>query len=347
MKKGNVIKIILKIIAVLFFIVIVIMCASFLFFKHELKSTATLQKINEDNAYIMTYKGDYKLDKLLKKGVDSDQALIKFISRHFLYGLTTDISSSDFESTAFTVKSPTGEFLTARNFDFSDSPILVLKSNPKNGYRSISTVNLDCVGFNKESIALGNFTILQKANLLATIYMPEDGMNEKGLVISSMQIKNKSTRQNTGKKSITPSSAIRMILDKSATVDEAINLLKQYDMKDYNSTHYFLISDANGKSVVVKYINNNMEIESTNYLITPVNNGNKAEEENHFNIVKKALEENNTMTKEKAMRVLSNAKSILGTRWSVVFDNTSKRVTYSFNADYIERSTFSLKNAHR
>lgn len=75
------------------------------------------------------------------------------------------------------------------------------------------------------------------------------------------------TNQNTEKTDLTIVSAIRLLLDKAATVDEAIELLKQYDMNSsIGTSHHLAISDARGRSVVVEYINNEMIVTETNVI---------------------------------------------------------------------------------
>jgi len=45
-----------------------------------------------------------------------------------------------------------------------------------------------------------------------------------------------------------------LLLDRAATVDEAVALLKQYDMhSSLASAHHFSIADASGRSAVVEY----------------------------------------------------------------------------------------------
>ena len=51
------------------------------------------------------------------------------------------------------------------------------------------------------------------------------------------------------------------MLDKCATVDEAIALLEQYDMhSSANSCYHFQIADASGRTVVVEYIDDELSV---------------------------------------------------------------------------------------
>ena len=56
-------------------------------------------------------------------------------------------------------------------------------------------------------------------------------MNEKGLCVSVNMIEdNEAVDQNTDKPDITTTTAMRLLLDTAATVDEATELLEQHDM---------------------------------------------------------------------------------------------------------------------
>lgn len=58
-------------------------------------------------------------------------------------------------------------------------------------------------------------------------YMAMDGINEKGFSIGVLEIKSKATKQNTGKKPIITTVAIRASLDKCETENEAMKLLSE------------------------------------------------------------------------------------------------------------------------
>ena len=53
--------------------------------------------------------------------------------------------------------------------------------------------------------------------------------------------------KNTGKTPVTTTTALRMMLDKCKNVDEAIELLQEYDMNsDIGANHHYAIADASG-----------------------------------------------------------------------------------------------------
>ena len=56
-------------------------------------------------------------------------------------------------------------------------------------------------------------------------YLLMDGMNEKGLAMSVLKLRGDPTLQDTGKNKISTTVALRLVLDRAATVDEALALL--------------------------------------------------------------------------------------------------------------------------
>ena len=104
------------------------------------------------------------------------------------------------------------------------SPALFVKTAPSNGYRSISMVNLAYIGFGEDKLPTG---LLDSFFCLAAPYVPLDGVNEKGVAVGVLLIDTEPTNQQTEKVDITTTTAIRMILDQAATVEEALTLLRE------------------------------------------------------------------------------------------------------------------------
>lgn len=97
-------------------------------------------------------------------------------------------------------------------------------------------------------------SMIDRMQTLAAIYVPLDGMNEKGLVVADLMAGDKDeTHQRTDKTDLTTTTAIRLLLDRAADVDEAIALLEQYDMNSsIGSAHHLSFADANRKSETIR-----------------------------------------------------------------------------------------------
>ena len=199
-------------------------------------------------------------------------------------------------------------------------------------------------------------------NLLALscIYVPMDGMNEKGLYIANLNNDGDALLPDTSdttKKYVQTTVAIRYILDKCATVTEAVNWLKTIvmcpvygDMVDANGEaeyydYHYAIADNSGNSVVVEWINGKMEIVDT-WIVTNhslVRNNTNTDEfatnydeddysdKEHtvprFMSLKSARKPQ--MSEQQVKEALSNVQQKYSV-WSAVFEPGAKRVTYYF-----------------
>jgi len=223
----------------------------------------------QDGLYVMEYRGDYGLDEFLAQGgADSDSALANFLMGYLSGGYykpeDMEIAPGDYGCTTVCVKDSKGGVYFGRNFDWKKDRAMIVHTVPKNGYESLSTCDLDFLGFGDDYSPDGS--MMERLQTLAAIYVPVDGMNEKGLVVADLMAgDDEETHQKTDKPDLTTTTAIRVLLDRAANVDEAIELLKLYDMNSsIGAAHHFAIADKSGKSVVVEYVDGEMLVTDTN-----------------------------------------------------------------------------------
>lgn len=308
-------------------------------FRNELKTLDSLKKIDDNVLYTMKYEGDYGFDDFLKVGASTDGELVKFVTERLLKGIPLEFSIPDLGCSTFSAQTEDGDQIFGRNFDLTYSPALFVETEPENGYRSLSTVNLAFLGFGEDKLPE---TFKEKIITLAAPYAPLDGINEKGLTVAVLRIGDEPTNQDTGKVDITTTTAIRLMLDKAADVEEALALLEQYDMhSSAGSCYHFQISDARGKSVVVEYVDNEYEVIPaknnyqmvTNFLLSD-KKYNFGSGQDRYEILKNTLDECKGVLKDEqaAMDLLKAASSdwhvsettgrLNATQWSIIYNNT-------------------------
>ena len=123
----------------------------FRFFGGEFSTLKTLNRVEDDaNLFTMEYKADYALDRFLKIGASTDTELIEFIVRQVLKGIPLKFDLPNLGCSTFAAKLADGTPIFGRNFDMYDSPALLVTTRPKDGYASISMVNLAYIGYNSE-----------------------------------------------------------------------------------------------------------------------------------------------------------------------------------------------------
>ena len=267
-KKSKVGRIIKWSLLVILLLVVILFVTVIIIWRNELSTLMSLDKIvdaNEDNksgpVYEIEVDGDYYLDDFVEQGgVESDQELIDFIVDNLTKGIIPiELNAPTIGCSSFTAVTPEGDRLFGRNYDFSTTSAMIVKTNPGNGrYASISSVDLQFLG-----IEDGRYldSLMDKLLCLAVPYIPLDGINEKGLacgIYMSYQGNEEevySTNQNTDKPDMTSTTMLRMFLDYAANVEEAVEIAKSYDLHDSASTSFhYMVADATGKSAILEWV---------------------------------------------------------------------------------------------
>lgn len=343
-------------------LVVIILAAGTVFvFRNEIKTVNSIQKVDDYGFYTMEYAGDYGFDDFLLTGASNDKELIEFVTKKLLKGIPITISGPDLSCTTFNAQTPDDTFIFARNFDMDYSPAMIVHTKPQNAYESISMVNLAFLGY-KDEYMPDQFS--DRIIALAAPYVPLDGMNEKGLAVGVLLLPDKPTMQQSQKVDINSTTAIRLLLDKAATVDEAVALLQKYDMHDSaDSCFHYQIADAAGRSVIVEYVNNKMQVLKpenawqvcTNFYLAPGEKFNLGEGQDRYEIAMKGLnEKNGIITAKDAMQLLEAAKLkdaldtnsgiLYNTQWSAVYNNSLKSVDLCIGQDYEQVYHYSISD---
>lgn len=308
----------------------------------------------EDGLYSMEYSGDYGLDRfLIQGGASSDSAVADFVIARSFHGLVDlNLQGSAFGCSTLSVASPAGEILFGRNFDWENCTALIVQTQPRDGYASISTVNMDFLNL---GLSLSEDAFVRLMSVAAP-YAPMDGMNETGLCVAVLMIEDSPAfDQDTKKPDLTTTTAVRLLLDQAATVDEALALLEQYDLHaSANMMVHFALSDASGHSVVAEYVNNELVVTQTpvvtNFYLSP---GEKygvgtAESQTRYAMLMQQIADSGTMDMDGVRDALNSVSKhnfdspFASTEWSIVYDQTGGEVRYYHRENYERVYPFDL-----
>ena len=297
-----------------------------------------------------SYSGDYKFDEFLSEGgAESDNEVIAFLAKNLIGYAIPSFGENNFGCSTFSAKGENGYYF-GRNFDWYNCNALIVEAYPENGYSSISTVNTDFIGFGANMMS-------DEVLTTAAIYAPIDGMNEKGLCVSVNMIEdNESVDQKTDEPDITTTTAVRLLLDKAADVDEALELLGQYDMHASKGlTVHFAVADANGKCVAVEYLNSEMIVTETpvvtNFYFAEGPKNGKGTQQSHerYEKLMQTLSEKSSFTADDVMSALEsvskhNYNDGETTEWSTVFNQSTGEVIYCHRENYDKKYTFNINS---
>lgn len=193
------------------------------------------------NLYRMDVRYSYSLDDMISYGVRDNQTMINVISKAALPFFPVKIQAPEFGCTAFTLTDRNGAVHMGRNYDFrNNTSAMLVCCTPENGYKSVAYAALDNVSAN-----VPEESIKKKLASLTAPFVCLDGMNEKGVSL-----------------------AVRLVLDRAATTQEAVDLLRGYDMFSAGGRDYhFYITDAKGDGRILEY---DCESEARTLVATPV-----------------------------------------------------------------------------
>lgn len=342
-----------------------------LLYASRLATMASIEKITNRtdgyDLYRMDVKYDYNLKNLIGYGLDNDQKVMNAIIKEALPLLPVKVSPPDFSCSAFSLKTVDGNVLMGRNYDFATNTSAMLVFNePADGYRSVAFAALSNL-----STQVANENLKSKLATLAAPFVALDGMNEKGVSIAVLTLDTKPTVQNTGKPNVATSSAIRLVLDKAASTQQAVDLLKGYDMiSTANRDYHFYINDASGDGRVVEYdfggerreLVDSKTRSVTNFFIKYIDKYDEKQDEfgnryghgkDRYDKMEEIFETaNGNFSKTVAWQALKAASQEPGasltsnTQWSIVFNNSDLTLEFALRRNWDEIVQYDLKTNH-
>ena len=316
------------------------------------------------NLYSMDVKYDYSLDDIIDYGIQDDQTMIDAILKEALPLLPVTIKAPNFGCTAFSLTDTDGDVHMGRNYDFrKDTSAMLVYCAPKNGYKSIAFAALDNVSAN-----VPDENIKKKLASLTAPFICLDGMNEKGVSIAVLTLDSEPVHQNTGKPVISTTLAIRLVLDRAATTEEAVELLRSYDMFASSGRDYhFYITDASGDGRVIEYDINgeprelidtpseavtNFFIRHKDEVLPNQKNGIYGHGKERYDAVLKVLEmEKGNYTNDTVWNAMKSAAQdpspndiTSNTQWSIAYNNTDLTAEIAIRRNWDDVTRCELEN---
>lgn len=300
----------------------------------------------EEGLSVVRYEGNYGFDGFLEQGgASSDAEVAEYISSEIQSNLPSLIfGGNPFGCSTLSVPGTEGGYLFGRNFDWDHCNGLIISSKPENGYASVSTVNMDFI----QSGGIDLSRLPDHVQAAVGLYAPLDGMNEKGLAVSVNMIQDGDTiQQDSEKPDLTTTTAIRLMLDQAADVEEALALLDAYDLHaSMDMMVHFALADASGRSVAVEYVDNEKIVTETPvvtnfYLAEGEKYGiGTAQSHERYEILRQTLEEQERMTETQVRDALDSVSKdnfndeFASTEWSIVMNQETGELTYYHRENY-------------
>lgn len=245
--------------------------------KNKNKTIDSLRKFPGENAYEITYYGEYAMDEYLKCGAADFTAMAEFEAKHLLEG--NDLGffyQKKHNCSGFTAHNTDGDFLLCHDLDTQPKmPAVMLAENKVTG-KTIGLSNLQTYSYFKacqdkypdldgdewvkETACLNTENPFDCARVLTTPFEMQDGMNAHGLALVTFSAGGSEIAPYGNKIPLCRNSFDRAIVDRCRTVDEVIEFLDRYIYAPPEFQSHFQIADASGRSIIVEYVEGKMVI---------------------------------------------------------------------------------------
>jgi hypothetical protein len=305
------------------------------FSEAETKTLASLKQVDDYPLYTMQYYREYATRRTSSRSAAQEAG-----------------SVPGWACSLFTVLLDEDHLLYGRNFDWDFSPALLVFTHPPDGYASVSMVDIAYLGYSNQTASkLTDLLLEERGGLLGAPLIPFDGMNEHGLAIGMAAVPPGDMQADPSKERIDSIGIIREILDHARDVDEAVDLIRDYniDFRGGPPVHY-LIADAKGKAILVEFYRGEMHIfeneqpwhSATNFLRSSVEDP-KGNCWRYDRINARLNEEQGLLESESAMELLAEVAQD-STQWSVVYQMARGEVSVAMGKDYANVHTFRVSD---
>lgn len=295
-----------------------------------------------EGIYSLDFPGEYMLDEYLESDIKTVEELDRWFMENVTNGISTENSEYNIACSSFAVTDHEGEHLFGRNYDLRPTDAMFIRTSPKEGYSSIGIVDLSHLNIGQDC----EYTIDSEeaqSLLLAAPFCICDGINEKGLGVSLLQLDIAHTVNDTEKPDLLLYLALRALLDKCADSGEAVKFLSGYDLYSPSGYSYHIfITDKNGKSVIAEWLDGELiaveDNAATNFVLFEAPP--TRDPDGRYFKLRKALDEDSVFSKKDAMELLETVMQKSATRWSAVYDLDSFTVEACFNSNYDNKYEF-------
>jgi len=290
-------------------------------------TTNEIIELIESDLYFLNLTMDYGFDDYLTNPEASQKI---FSQVEFDYGCT-----------CISILDPINNSLFGRNFDWYDGGKLILITQPEDGYKSISMVDL----YSLEHYSDINVDELSSSEYWRLAFSPFDGMNEWGVGVGCLVSPGMITSEDPVKQNLDSLEFIRLALDYAKNVSEVIDLWENFDM-DYGNgpdVHY-MVADAQGNSAVFEWINGEMEVITNTQpwqVVTNFRLYNATEQDQlncwRFSKVNETLNVvGDSISSSQLLNLLAEVSQVDFTKWSNVYDLIERKAYITVDRNYNE-----------
>lgn len=311
---------------------------------NHVRTLCSVRRLPDTNAFVMDYYLDYHIDEIRHEGMDVnniEDTCMAALFPNFLLPVIRPFKRSHMPDRIRTVeaqgqycstvglRSDDGTVYFGRNYDYFNDACLILRVYDKRGVASLAVIDL--AGLNMNRPDLDQTNLIERIPLLFAPYYALDGINRHGVAVSIMSVKNARPPENPEKPDIINSTLMRLILDYARNVDEAIDLIREFNVHFVAAPQHVMIGDSSGKFRIIEYIDGKLCITAakepwqicTNHIVW-----NKSETENddscwRYRIGSGKAEILGGEIDDSDLHNITRSMSVSGTMWTSLYNLTT------------------------
>lgn len=296
---------------------------------------ALIEKIDHSH-YFMEFGGDYGFNEYFTKGVKNLDEYLTFVERKLLIGNQNKSMSHGFGCAAFLAQNLQGDYILGRNMDCECGIGMVVTTEEDHDYESLSLVNMSNLVWEEDTYD----TLEKDAKFtLAAPYSATDGINEHGLGVAVLSNVG-AVYQTNNETTLLDYSIPRLLLNQAKDIDEAIDLIRKYNLFFIVAPFHFMIADEKGHSAIVEFVDGQMVVlrNQCNYQVvtnfTVYNNPDHEGfgKDRYERIEARLKESDGKISEEDALELLKKNAIPGDAQWSAVYNLTKRSIQVIFSS---------------
>jgi len=241
--------------------------------KDHVRTLRSLRRVPGTNAFVMDYYVDYHIDKIRDHGMDVHDIegscittlfpdfivpIANRVKRAYLPKKVKTIEDSGNQCSTVALRSKNGDVFFGRNYDWKNDACLILRVHDRNGLASIAVIDL--AGLNLNRPDLDQTSLIDRLPLLFAPYYVMDGMNRHGVAVSTMGLDRGKPPVNPKHPAIIKFTLERLILDYAKDTDEAVDLVRAFNVHFVGGPYHLMVADASGRSRIIEFIDGKIRV---------------------------------------------------------------------------------------
>jgi len=234
---------------------------------NHVRTLRSVRRLGDTNAFVMDYYVNYHIDEIRHRGMDvnniEDSCMATLLpnflvpimrplkQRHMPEKITT-VGGQGQRCSTVGLRSDDGTVYFGRNYDYGNDACLILRVHDRRGVASLAVIDLGFLKMNRPD--LDKTSLFERIPLLFAPYYAMDGMNRYGVAVSIMAVDTAKPPESPEKPDIINSTLIRLILDYARDVDEAIDLIRGFNVHFVQLPQHIMVADSSGRFRVIEYI---------------------------------------------------------------------------------------------